>query len=235
MLEPQKPSRPISSAALVSSLYQRLIGKALASDSANKAFKSRESVMFYVPFVKAEGKLVNIATKMFRAGVVIDAYQAAFENRENAFNSVGGHAVSNIFASAMVYSIMTEARVANASICASFVGMQYRSDFDVLMNSGLNCFLICAIDRRRDRSSVALAHPKNGCLTDCAAACLELLVFVFVGLDAANETFVNFDNTAKLFEVWAARFPDTMQHEPSRCLPEALSRRSGLAVPLAVR
>jgi hypothetical protein len=221
MLEPRKPSRPISLVALVSSLYQRLIGKALARNRANEAFKPCESMMFYVPFVEAEGKLVNIAAKMFRTGMMIDADQAAFENRENAFNSVGGHVVSHILASAVVDSIMAEARVANANICASFVGMQYRSDFDMLMNSGLNCFLICALDRRRDRSPVALAHPKNGRLANCASACLELLVFVLVGFDPADETLIDFDDPAKLLEVWPARFTDTMQHEPSRRLPDA--------------
>jgi hypothetical protein len=158
---------------------------------------------------------------MFLAGVVMDADQAALENRENALNSVGGHVVSNILASAMVDSIMAEAKIANARICASFVGMQGRSDFDVLMDSGLNCFFICALDRRYDRSTAAFAHPKNGRLADCAATSLELLVFVLIGFDPADETLIDFDDPAKLLEVWAARFPDAMQHEPSRCLPNA--------------
>jgi hypothetical protein len=37
-LAPRQPSRPISSAALVSSLNQRLIGKASAGDRTDKAF-----------------------------------------------------------------------------------------------------------------------------------------------------------------------------------------------------
>jgi hypothetical protein len=221
MREPRQPSRPISSGPLVSSFDQRLIGKALASGSPDKTFKSRERVVLNIAFVQAEGKLVNIAAKMFRAGVVIDADQAALENRENALNSIGGHVVSDILASAVVDSIVAEARALNAIICASFVGMQGRSDFDMLMNSGLNCFLICALDRRCDRPPVALAHPKNGRLADRAATRLELLVFVFVGLDPADESFIDFDNAAKLLEVRPARFPDAMQHEPSRRLPDA--------------
>jgi hypothetical protein len=129
----RQPSHPISSAALVSSLDQRLIGKALAGGSANKAFKPRESMMLYVPFVQAEGKFIDVAAKVLRAGVVIDADQPALENRENALNSVGGHIVSNIFANifagTMIDSIMAEARVVNARICASFIGMQDRSRF----------------------------------------------------------------------------------------------------------
>jgi hypothetical protein len=101
---------------LVSSLDQRLIGKALAGNRADKAFKTSQCVVLNIPFVKAEGKLVNIAAKMFRAGVMIDAYQAALENRENTFNPVGGHVVSNILVSAMVDSIMAKTRVANARI-----------------------------------------------------------------------------------------------------------------------
>ena len=127
---------------------------------------------------------------MFRAGVVIDADQAAFENRENALNSIGGHVVSNIFARAMVDSIMAKAIVAiSPPICAFFVCMQGRSDFDVLVNSGLNCFLICVLDRRCDSSTAALSHPKNGRLADCAATSLELLVFVLIRLDTANYKF----------------------------------------------
>ena len=61
----------------------------------------------------------------------------------------------------MIDSIMAEAKVANARICASFVGMQSRSDFDVLMNSGLNCFLICALDRRCDRSTARSRIPER--------------------------------------------------------------------------
>jgi hypothetical protein len=73
MLEPRKPSRSIYSAALVSSLYQRLIGKALAGGSTNNAFKPRESMMLYVPLVQAKRKLVNIAAKMFLARMMVDA------------------------------------------------------------------------------------------------------------------------------------------------------------------
>jgi len=221
MLEPRKPSHPISSAALVSSLDQSLIGEALTGGSTNKAFKPRESVMLYIPFVQAEGKFVNIAAKMFLAGVMIDTDQAALENRENAFNSIGGHVVSHILSSAMIDNIMAKARAANAHICTSFVGMQARSDFNMLVNNGLNCFFICALYRRCNRSAAALAHPKNGRFADCAATHLELLVFVLVGFDTAYECLINFDNAAKLLEVWPARFPDAMQHEPSRRLPDA--------------
>jgi hypothetical protein len=61
------------SEALASSLYERLIGKALAGGRADKAFQPRESMMFYVPLVKAECEFINITAKVLFAGVVIDA------------------------------------------------------------------------------------------------------------------------------------------------------------------
>jgi hypothetical protein len=124
------------------SLDQRLICQTLASDAVHETIEPSERVVFNIAFVQSEGKFINVAAQMLLARMVIDAVQAAFENCENAFNSVGGHVVPNIFASAMVDSIMAEARLANARICASFVCMQGRSYFDVLMNSGLNCFLV---------------------------------------------------------------------------------------------
>jgi hypothetical protein len=44
-----------------------------------------------------------------------------------------------------------------------------------------------------DRPSTLLAHPKNRRLAHCAAT-FELLVFVLVGLDTADETLINFDD-----------------------------------------
>jgi hypothetical protein len=210
------PLTPFAMGAL--SLDQRLICQTLSGNGSHEAIEPGQCVVLNIAFVQTEGKFINIAAKMFGARMVIDTDEAALENRENALNSVGGHVVSNIFASAMVDSIMAEARVANARICASFVGMQGRSDLDMLMNSGLNCFLICALDRRCDRSAAALAHPKNGRLADCSATRLELLVFVLVSLDPADIGFVDFDNAAKLLEVTAAGFAKPVQKEPCRLL-----------------
>jgi hypothetical protein len=200
------------------SLDQRLICQTLPSDACNEAIEPSQCVVLDISFVQSEGKFIDVAAKMLWASMVIDADQTALENRENALNSVGSHVVSNILASAVVDGIMAETRVANAIICASFVGMQGRSDFDVLMNSGLNSFLICALDRRCNRSAAALAHPQNGRLADRAATSFELLVFVLVSFDPADISFVDFYNAAKLLEVTAAGFAKPMQKEPCRLL-----------------
>ena len=89
------------------------------------------------------------------------------------------------------------------------------------MNFGLDRSCIRVRNCLGDCSAISLAHSKNGRLADCAATGLELLVFVLVGLDTTDETLIYFDNAAKLLEIRPARFPNSMQHEPSRCLPNA--------------
>jgi hypothetical protein len=95
-------------------LDQHFIGKSLTGNRADKAFKPRESVMLYIPFIKAEGKFIDVAAKMLWASMMIDANQAALENRENALDAVCGHVISNILAGAVVNGIMAKARVADA-------------------------------------------------------------------------------------------------------------------------
>ena len=50
----------------------------------------------YVPFVEPEGKFINVAAKVLFAGVMIDADQATFENRENALDAVCCHGLCHI-------------------------------------------------------------------------------------------------------------------------------------------
>jgi hypothetical protein len=212
----QAPLAPFVMEAL--SLDQCLVRQTLSGNASHEAVEPGQCVVLNIAFVQSEGKFINVATKMLWTRMVVDTNDAALENRENALNSVGGHVVSNILASAMVDSIMVEARVADASICASLVGMQYRSGFDVLMNNGLDCFLICALDRHCNSSTAALAHPKNGRLADRTATGLEFFVFVLVSLDSTDIGFIDFDNAAKLLEVTAAGFAKPMQKEPGRLL-----------------
>jgi hypothetical protein len=109
MQEPRQPSRPISSVVLGSSLDQCLVCKALTGNRANKAFKSSQCVVLNIAFIQSKGKFIDIAAKMLWTGMVIDADQAALENRENALNPVGRYVVSDILAGTMSYNIMVEA------------------------------------------------------------------------------------------------------------------------------
>ena len=89
------------------------------------------------------------------------------------------------------------------------------------MNLGLYGSGVRVRNRRRDRPAATFAYPENRRLADCPATGFELLVLMLIGFDPADETFIYFDNAAKFLEVWTARFPDAMQHEPSRRLPDA--------------
>jgi hypothetical protein len=221
MREPQQPSHPKSSAALVSSLYQRLIGKALAGGSADKAFKPRESVILYVPLVQSEGKFIDVAAKMLRTSMVIDADQTALENRENAFDPVSGDIAADELARFMIDRFMLESQNAEAFIRASFIRVNCGTEFDLPNDCSLNRPLISASDRLGDDPAPALAHSQDRSFADRATPSITPLRSMLIFFKATNIRFIDFDDPAKLLEVWPARFTDAMKHEPSRRLPDA--------------
>ena len=94
--------RPTLSVPSVRSLNEPFVSEALASRPTNEAIEPRQGVVLHVTFVQPERKLVNIAIKMLRAGMVIDANQTALENGEDTFDAVRGDVVTHIFASAVI-------------------------------------------------------------------------------------------------------------------------------------
>jgi hypothetical protein len=87
---PHRLSHLILLAAFVS-LDQPLVSQALALCSGDEAIESRHGVVFDIALVQAERKFIDIAIKMLRAGMMIDADDAALENRENTFHPVCRH------------------------------------------------------------------------------------------------------------------------------------------------
>jgi hypothetical protein len=132
------------------SLDQPLIGQALSSDTVDETIKPRHGVVFDVPFIQAECKFIDVSVKMLRAGVMINADQAALENRENAFHPIRGHVIPNIFARTMVDRSVLEARTFDADIRASFVGVQDRTGFNMPIDSGLDRLFVGARNRHAD-------------------------------------------------------------------------------------
>jgi hypothetical protein len=214
-------SRLILLAVSALSLDQPLVGQALALCAAHKTIEPGHGVVLDVALVQPEGKFVNVAIKMFRAGMVVDANQPALEYRENAFHSVRGHAVTDILACAMVDRSVFEARTLDADIRASFVGVQDRTGLNVLIDGGLDRLFVGACDRHADSATPALAHSENGGLADRPASGLELLGLVLVLFDAAYIGFVDFDDAFELAQVvTAAGFAQAVQHKPSRLLSD---------------
>jgi hypothetical protein len=84
------------------SLGQPLIGKPLPSRPVHEAIQPLQSVALHVAVIETEGELVNVSTEMLRAGVMVDANQAALENGEDALNSVRGYIVADKLVGAVV-------------------------------------------------------------------------------------------------------------------------------------
>jgi hypothetical protein len=148
-------------------------------------------MVFDVAFVQPERKFVNVAVQMLRAGVLIDANQAALQDGKDAFNPVRCHVIADIFACAVIDRIVDKANIADARVRAPFVGMQGRTHFDMPVNGGLDGFFIRSFDWHSNRATATLTHTKHGRLAHWAATRLESLGLVFVLFDPAYIGFVN--------------------------------------------
>jgi hypothetical protein len=136
-------SRPAPSArSLALSLNERLVCEPLARRAIYEAFDPRQGVVLDVALIQPERKFVNVAVQMLRAGVMIDANQAALQDGKDALDPVRCHVFANIFAIAVIDGIVDKAGVSDARVRAAFVGMQRRSGLDMPVNSGLDRFFI---------------------------------------------------------------------------------------------
>src|ERR1700674_4618660 len=159
---------PLSHQALSAlSLNQFLVSDAPTGNCRNEAVEPRERMILDVAFVQAESKFIDVAAKMFRAGVMIDADQTALEHRENTLDAVRGHSGPDKLAFAMIDRIMSEEDTIKAVVASGFLSMDGRADFDPFMDFGLNCIDVCVGDMRQGRAAPipTLAHSKNRSLT----------------------------------------------------------------------
>src|SRR5260370_18420490 len=172
------------------SLDQRLVGEPLPDNAVNETVEPLERMPLDVAFVQPERKFINVPAKMLWTRVMVDADQPALQDRENALDAVGRYVVADEFGSAVVDGFMIEEQTSEATVSRELVGVQRRAGLDVPMDCAMNGGLVGAFDRHRNRPAAALAHPTNPRLADRAAPRLQLLVLVFVGLDAADIGFV---------------------------------------------
>jgi hypothetical protein len=82
-------------------------------------------LIFAALFIESECELINVAAKVLLAGVMVDADQAAFHDREYALDAIGGHAVASVFAFAVVDTLVAEEQSAHRVIYRRFVGVQH--------------------------------------------------------------------------------------------------------------
>jgi len=125
------PTRPHGSALPVlsgRSCCQRLVGNATSSRRHDEAIQPLKGLALHVAVIQAEGELVDVAAKVLAAGVVIDANDAPFHDRENAFNAVRGDVATHVFARSVVDRIMAEEQSADPGV--AHAGLLWCRDID---------------------------------------------------------------------------------------------------------
>jgi len=173
-------------------------------------------------------ELADVAVQMLRAGVMIDTVQAALKQREHTLDPVRGNIAPDVFASAVVDALVLVEQPADAGVDASFVSVNSRADLNMAMDEADR---ISGTDRRADLcldpAALAFATGDDGRLADSAPTALEALRLVLRVFSPADIDFVNFDDASQFGRVVAARFPESLEHEP-----RGLLRHPDLAVKL---
>src|SRR3954447_16179574 len=195
---------------------------AASSRAVYEASEPGQRVQLDVAFVQPKGELVNVAAQMLRAGMVIDAEDAALHDREDALDAVGRHVAAHELASAVIDRLVIEEKPREATVSGELVSVQRGADFDVLVYSPVNGFLIRVGDGLcLYLAAVPLAHTEHGSLADRAAPCVQLLFLVLVGLDPTDVGFVDLDDAGQLVEFGTASLAQPVQQKPCRLLRDA--------------
>jgi hypothetical protein len=213
---------------------QLLIGQSFVKGRENKAIKAVERVIFDVSEIEPERKFSNVAVKMFRANVMINARNAAFQQSPDGFNAVRINAVASVFAARVIDGLMLKEKPVKVAVSTVFVGKDRRADRNVIMDSLLNDRQTRVLNVHRFSSPTAFTHTENGLLTDRTATAIEFQISVFVGFFATDIGFVYLDNTSQFVDVRAASLSEPLEHKPRRLLRNAylftqLERRNALS------
>ena len=170
------------------------------------------------PVVIAELELGDIERHVFAAHFVERADNAALENRPEAFDGLGMDCANDILTTRMVNSrvriVLVErivARILIGTKQADFMGDGFA--YERSESGGIHV-------RDHARDNIPLAADRaddwsfagtNAARSATAAAFIPMPVFG----QAANESFVNFDNSAEFIDVLHESGSDLMAHEPS--------------------
>src|SRR5260370_40523851 len=114
------------------SLDQRFVGQPLAGHAVTQPVEPLQRMPLDMALVEPERELVNVAAKMLRTGVVIDANQAALQNRENALDAVGRYVVADELGSTVVDGFVIEEQAGEAAVAGEVVSTQRRVGTDGL-------------------------------------------------------------------------------------------------------
>lgn len=172
-----------------------------------------------MPVIVAELELGNIQVQVLFADLVEGADAAAFDQRPEAFDGLSVDRPNNV-----LFFVVVDGRVgiffAEPGISGPLVGAK-QADFmrNSFTNESGQCRGADVLDHAANNVAFTPYSADNGGLagTDSAASTLlpAALVLVSVAHLAADESLINLDNAAKLFDVLDQRSPDFMAHEPS--------------------
>ena len=149
-----------------------------------------------VPFVQSPGELIYVSGKMLCGGMVIDTVQATLQNGPDALDPVGVGGTTHVLARAVVDGSMVVVKPVQVAVGPVLIGVELRPDFHRAVNLVLDGGESGIRYHGRVGSSTyaAFAHPQDGNLGDRTAPRLQLLVLMFVGLQAAHKAFVNLND-----------------------------------------
>jgi hypothetical protein len=171
-----------------------------------------------LPVIVPELELGDIERHIFAAHFVERSYHAALEDRPEAFDSLRVDRTNDILTSRMVngcvWIILIERIVARILISAE----QANSMRHCFANEGGESGGIHIRDYERNNISLAADRTDDwrfaGTNASCSTAPAAFIPMPVLG-QPANESFINFDDAAKLLDILHESGSDLVAHEPS--------------------
>ena len=202
----------------VQSCDQLFVGDATANRRGDKAIEARERVTAHVAVIEPKSKLVDVAPKVLRAGMVIHAMQTALEHRPNTLNAIGCDSIAAVLSRAVVYRGVLKKQPANTAVRCGLIGVQRRSGLNVRMDSRVQIGRISVRHGFGNRATTSLAHTHYRSLANSTTARIELFASVFGRLFAADVNLINLNDATQYRGIVAARLAQALQHKPRRFL-----------------
>jgi hypothetical protein len=192
----------------------RSIGEPLSDDTPERAIGPLYVINYERnPLVVAEVELAQIPLQMLLADVMIDAIDAAFQDREISLDRVGVGVATDILFCRVIHSLMAGEALADRCIEAALVSAQIRLRRNLLFEDRLEIGGIDVRDMKGRDATFALHKRDHGFVAGqllCVGPVLRL---------AANISFIGLNELA--FATQAVRqltFPhclaNSMGHEP---------------------
>src|SRR3990170_1219720 len=220
--------------SLVDLRRQFFVRNSLPDYRSHKTVQPLQRVTTDLASIQPEGELVHIAGEVFLTDLVIDSVKPALQDRPHALYPVGtGHPVY-VLIRRVIHALLPKEQPVQIVVGCVLIGKEKGADFYVGVNGRLNLFDAGALDRHGLRASASFAHSDYSGFANGATPLIQLFVFVLVGFQTADKRLVNLDFSIQLVGRCAARFAESLKHEPCRllCDPDffcQLHRRDTLA------